>query len=257
MADTNDRQAPQAVAVISGREERKLLAPLWHTAVLVLILFASSAFGYFTTRRFVHARGATPTPAQMIPTYAFTLVFEWVLFFFVFWGERRYGGATLRERIGGRWARAVDVWRDIGSALGLWVILAIVIGTANQILKPQGREVVFKLLPTAAWQLIPWIVIAASAGFCEEYVFRGYLMEQFKRLTGVSWLAIVLQAAVFGFSHGYQGWALMFSIFLLGTGLGITAHVLKNLRAVMITHAWIDTISGIGGFLAHHFHVPI
>lgn len=257
MADTNEQEALKTPGASSGGEERKLLAPVWHTIVLVLILLGSSAFGYFTTRRLVHPRGTSPTPLQMIPTYAFTLVFEWVLFFFVFWGERRYNGAKLRERIGGRWSKAIDVWRDIGSAVGLWILLAIVVGTANHFLKPQGRELVFKLLPTSAWQLIPWIAIAASAGFCEEYVFRGYLMEQFKRLTGSGLLAVVLQAAVFGFSHGYQGWALMFSIFLLGTGLGIAAYMLKNLRVVMMTHAWIDTFSGVAGFLAHHFHVPM
>ena len=259
MNDATQQEPTRIISDFIAGPERKLLAPVWHTVILVLFLFAFSAAGYFTTRRLTHAGpgSATPTPVQLIPKYALTFVFEWALFLFVYWGEKRYSGATVRKRIGGRWASGKDVWRDIGSALGLWILLAIVVGTANHILKPQGREVVFKLLQTAAWQLIPWMLIATSAGFCEEYVFRGYLMEQLRRLTGAGWLAIVLQAVVFGFSHGYQGWALMFSIFLLGTGLGIAAHKLKNLRVVMITHAWIDTLAGVGGFLAHHFHVPI
>jgi membrane protease YdiL (CAAX protease family) len=237
---------------------RRLIAPVWHTLVLILFLLAASAAGYFVTRRFVPSgAGSAPLPPRaMIPNYIATLIFEWVLFVYVYWGEKRYRGTGVVERIGGRWASGADVWRDIGLALALWlVLLLLVVGPVNFLLKPKGGEVVLKLLPREWWQLIPWTLISASAGFCEEYVFRGYLMEQFRRMTGVAWIAIVLQAAVFGFAHGYQGWGLMFSVFLLGLGFGIAAYGLKSLRVTMIAHGWTDFFSGTLGYLANHFHL--
>lgn len=255
LADTNEQEALKTPGASSGGEERKLLAPVWHTIVLVLILFGSSAFGYFTTRRLVHPRGTSPTPLQMIATYAFTLVFEWVLFFFVFWGERRYSGAKLSERFGGRWSGAVDVWRDIGLAMSLWFVLIIVGAVAQHVVPPPHKEALLKLLPSVWWQLIPWTMICISAGICEEYVFRGHLMEQFRRLTGIAWLAIVLQALVFGLGHGYQGMALMFSIFLLGVTFGIAANSLKTLRVNMIAHGWTDFFSGVVGYLINAYRL--
>ena len=45
-----------------------------------------------------------------------------------------------------------------------------------------------------------------TAGFCEEFVFRGYGSGNFFAITGRVDLAIVFQAIVFGIAHMYQGW---------------------------------------------------
>jgi CAAX protease family protein len=256
----SDATQPEPVEIIPGAvsaPERKLLAPVWHTVALVVFLFVFSALGYIGTRRFIHTgpNAVAPTPKQMLPTYLGTLVFEWVIFFFVYWGERRYSGATLRERIGGRWASGRDVWRDIGLGMSLWIVVAILSAASNSALHPSGTRTVLKLVPHVAWQLIPWVLISVSAGFCEEYVFRGYLMEQLRRMTGVAWLAIVIQALIFGVGHGYQGPALMFSIFLLGLVFGIAANSLKSLRPCMVAHAWTDTFGGVVGYFANAYHL--
>ena len=50
-----------------------------------------------------------------------------------------------------------------------------------------------------------WVLLSISAGFCEEFVFRGYLQKQFFALTGSDAAAIAGQALIFGVAHGYQG----------------------------------------------------
>lgn len=50
-----------------------------------------------------------------------------------------------------------------------------------------------------------WIVMALSAGFCEELIFRGYLQRQISDLTDSAVAAVLLQALLFGLAHGYQG----------------------------------------------------
>ncbi|HEV2489531.1 MAG TPA: type II CAAX endopeptidase family protein [Candidatus Acidoferrales bacterium] len=257
MSDATHPQPDQITPSAVSTSRLKLLAPVWHTVALVVFLFAFSALGYIGTRRLIHTgpNAAAPSPMRMLPTYLGTLLFEWVIFFFVYWGEKRYSGATLRERIGGRWASARDVWRDIGLGFSLWIAASILNAASNSVLHPSGTKTVLKLLPHVAWQLIPWVLISASAGFCEEYVFRGYLMEQLRRMTGVAWLAIVLQALIFGIGHGYQGLALMFSIFLLGLAFGVAANSLKSLRPCMIAHGVTDTFGGVAGYFINAYHL--
>ena len=81
---------------------------------------------------------------------------------------------------------------------------------------------VLKLVPhNAAGELALWIPVAASAGFCGEYIFRGYFQQQFSGLTGSAWVAVIIQAVFFGLVHGYQGAASMLVIFCLGLIFGI------------------------------------
>lgn len=236
--------------------KRKLLAPIWHTVGLVLLIFGTSAASYLTSRHFVGAspQVAAPNRAAMLVTYAGTLVLEWGLFLYVYLGEKFSRGTRIAERIGGRWSSARDFWRDIAIALGLWGALAATGAILGYLLHPQGGAVVTKLLPRDAAEMIAWVLVSASAGFCEEYVFRGYLQEQMRLLTGSVWIAVALQAIVFGFGHGYQGVALMAIIVVYGLLIGATAAWSKSLRPVMLAHGWTDFFSGFGFYIAHALH---
>ncbi|HEV2386878.1 MAG TPA: CPBP family intramembrane glutamic endopeptidase [Candidatus Acidoferrales bacterium] len=231
--------------------------PLWHTAVLILVVLGFSALSYLTTLRPSRggrgAKAAAGHPGAMLATYLATALFEWLIFAFTFWGDRRYLGARIRDRIRGRWANAAEFWRDVAIALGLWVALSSV-GALAQFLHPSGAKVVEQLLPRSPGEMLLWVFLAASAGFCEEYVFRGYLQQQALALTGSAWAAIVAQAAVFGFGHGYQGGVLMAVIFIYGLGFGAVAQWRKSLRPGMLGHGWIDFFSGLLGFVEHLRH---
>jgi membrane protease YdiL (CAAX protease family) len=77
----------------------------------------------------------------------------------------------------------------------------------------------------------------------EEYVFRGYLLQDFGALTRRAWPAIVGSAVLFAMAHGLQNPPLFFDRFMFGliaawlvtrTGgleAGIALHVLNNLLA--------------------------
>ena len=101
-----------------------------------------------------------------------------------------------------------------------------------------------------------WIFLCSTAGFCEEFIFRGYFQRQFLALTGRVELAVVLQAIVFGMAHTYQGMKGVITITIYGAMFGILAVVRKSLRPGMMQHASQDIFSGIvGGILArrHYF----
>ena len=76
------------------------------------------------------------------------------------------------------------------------------------------------LLPRHPLDLALWVVLSMSAGFAEELVFRGYLLTQFRAMTRSTGLALILQAVLFGVSHGYQGVRACVTISLYGLLFG-------------------------------------
>lgn len=220
--------------------------------LLILVVLGFSALSYFTTGRnpSAQARARAAHNGGMVGIYLGSLIFEWLLFSYTFWGDRHYLGARVGDRVRGRWSNAGEVGRDAGIALGIWIVLAGV-GALGHFLHPSGAKVVEQLLPRGAWEMLVWVLLAVSAGFCEEYVFRGYLQQQFHAITGSIGAAIVVQAAVFGFAHGYQGGVLMAVIFIYGIVFGAVAQWRKSLRPGMIGHAWLDFLSGLAGYIEH------
>ena len=100
------------------------------------------------------------------------------------------------------------------------------------------------LVPSTRLELAVWFLLSATAGFCEEFIFRGYLQLQFAALTRSMFLGALLSAAIFGASHGYEGGARMLLIGIFGFMFGMLAWWRRSLRAGMIAHAWHDALSG-------------
>ena len=236
--------------------ESKLIAPLWHTILFVLIILGISWLSWYATRRFGGANSPEVTDRGQLVTYLATMVQEWVLFLYVYLGVRARG-VTVRSLVNARWASGKEVWRDIRIAVVVWILFLLIEVAGGVIFRALGSsaaKVAAVLLPHAVWELPAWAALAASAGFCEEFVFRGYLQEQSKRLTGSAAAAIIIQAIFFGFGHGYQGWASMLTIILIGVMFGIVAMMRKSLAPTMIAHGWADFIAGAGGYALHAMH---
>ena len=251
-----DAIPPASPGHMEAPPERKLIAPLWHTILFVLIILGLSALSYRATRRLLtsSSAGTMPGSARMF-TYAATLVEEWVLFLYVYLGMRSRG-STIRERINARWANAHAVWRDIGIAALVWLGFIVIEGGSSVIFRTAngpGAKVVKELTPHTLLELPLWILVSISAGFCEEFIFRGYLQEQCKRFTG-SAAAVTIQAVFFGLGHGYQGWTLMLTIFLIGLLFGIAAALRKSLAPTMLAHGWADSVAGVGAYALHVLH---
>jgi uncharacterized protein len=174
--------------------KQELIAPLWHTMVLVLVILGVSTNSYFLTLRIV-STGRMSEGTWLI-LYLPGLVVEWGLVAYVSWPMRRRG-ITLRKVINARWSTARAIWRDLGIALlvlaGFFaiVVLGSVVFRSHE---AKASRTLAQLMPHTALELLVWIAVAISAGFCEEFIFRGYLQEQCRRLTG-SPAAVVLQVS--------------------------------------------------------------
>jgi|SRR5580704_108528 membrane protease YdiL (CAAX protease family) len=229
---------------------RKLLAPLWHTVVLILFVLATA---YFQSRNHIENHKIT----HRVVLYSFMICFEWVLFAYVWFLGIRRTGRKLSEVIGGSWATSRDVWRDIGAALVFWLIVLAFLLLAGLALgpNPEMSKVVQVIMPRGPLELLVWALLSISAGFCEEFVFRGYLQKQFLALSGSDAAAIAAQALVFGAAHLYQGVKGLVIVTLYGALFGILAVVRRSLRPGIIQHALQDSLAGIGVSLAAK-HLP-
>jgi membrane protease YdiL (CAAX protease family) len=169
------------------------------------------------------------------------------------------GGATLLLRTVG------ETWRDVGLSrprFGRTTALVVVGYLATTLVYALISKLLFPALGLTPKTLslfsavqgdtaeyLYWLIPVAwgSAAFGEELVFRGYLQTRlahaFGGRGGVA-LAVVLQAAVFGALHAYQG--LGGAMVAAGAGLVLGLVYIaarKNLWAPILLHGLVDTVS--------------
>jgi hypothetical protein len=215
-----------------------------HTIGLLIIIAAWAWVGVITAAKL---RAHTGPP--LIVFYWAAAIFEWLIAAYVVVGVRRQGG-SLRELIGGSWERGRDFWRDVLVALVFWLVALGCLGALRFALRVnRGADAVRFVAPQSKVEMISWMFVSLTAGFCEETIFRGYLQRQFLAWSGKPTLGILLSAIVFGLVHAYQGAKQSLIIGVFGALLGILAYRRRSLRPGIMVHAWHDTIFG----LAMHF----
>ena len=99
------------------------------------------------------------------------------------------------------------------------------------------------LIPHTPAEFRLFVPLAVTAGICEEFLFRGYLVWVLAFWMGVIPAALV-SMVVFGLAHGYQGGKFGFRAFAVGVALGILALVTRSVLPGMLVHAAIDLASG-------------
>lgn len=221
------------------------IAPAWHTAVVLVVLLGVSLAGAIN-----HNLSPLGSPHGRVAGYLIVMLFEWLIVAFIWYGISRRG-MSMAELVGGRWARPVQFLRDLGFAIGFLLVAALVLNGLGYLLKAAPNQAIRNLFPQGRTEIILFLLLALTAGFCEEVIFRGYLQRQFAALTHATVGGILLQGVTFGVGHGYQGIKYMLLIAVFGSMFGFLAHWRRSLRPGMLAHALQD---GVGGLLARHLH---
>ncbi|HXM97743.1 MAG TPA: CPBP family intramembrane glutamic endopeptidase [Candidatus Dormibacteraeota bacterium] len=214
----------------------RLIAPVWHTIVFIIIFVGLAVVGGFFQHAVNEHPHAAARSANAVPGYLSVIISEWLLVLYVRMGVQKRG-VGLRDLVGGRWATPADVLKDIIVAAGIW---ALWIGLMNSHMLGGGTNAARGLLPQGILERVVWIPLAFSAGICEELAFRGYLQKQFHAMTGSVGLAVLIQAIIFGVGHLYEGVGPVLRIMLFAVLFGLLAVWRKSLRPGMIAHTWAD-----------------
>jgi len=219
--------------------ERRPIADTWHTVVLLCILAVFS---------FASARSANLTPVMSrygrYAGYVQVMILEWAMVVFVWYGIRRRG-VRLRDLVGGKWNGIGGIVRDVAIAIGFLLVSGGVLNGMSRLLKAVPNQAIRNLLPRGHTEIALFLALAATAGFCEELIFRGYVQRQFVFFTRSATGGVLVQALAFGVGHGYQGWKYVVIIAVFGILFGLLAEWRRSLRPGMIAHALQDSVVGL------------
>ena len=192
------------------------------------------------------------TPAFL--KFCFVLAtFLWVCFAIALVGIRRSGRITVRELVGVRWSRWQTVIGDLGIALATLVTMALIGNLSNAFLGPFQHDsaALRSMVAQNSVEALAFLALALSAGFVEEFVFRGYIQRQCKALCGSTVVASILQLIIFTQGHLYQGWIRLVPVFLIGIVVTIVALWRKSLVPGMIAHGLGDGLVTFIFFFKH------
>jgi membrane protease YdiL (CAAX protease family) len=109
---------------------------------------------------------------------------------------------------------------------------------------PAESDLVYLLIPeTRREKLWSVLILAPSAAFCEEFLYRGYLLgllSQWFHSLPLSWS---VSSAAFGLAHVYQGRAGIIRAAVLGALLAYPVVRLGSLYPSMLAHGLIDAFA--------------
>jgi len=109
---------------------------------------------------------------------------------------------------------------------------------------PEEPELVRLLMPrTRREKLLAVVLLAPTAALCEEFLYRGYMLNQLLAW-GISvpgaWAG---SSVAFGMAHAYQGWNGMARAALLGGLLALPVVRLGSLYPSIVAHFLIDAVA--------------
>jgi uncharacterized protein len=218
------------------------LAPAWHTAVVLLLFAAMGAAA-------VH--GGHRPAAQIhhrLLGYALSMAAEWLIFGFIAVGPLWHGPSI--KALAGRFSPTVrSVALDLVIAAAyLFVADYLLAGLGfvlGHFMKSGVTESLKDVLPHTILEDAVFLLVALTAGICEEMIFRGYLQRQFTGWTRNAAVGIVLQGIAFGAAHAYQGASGSIVIVFFGCMFGWLAWWRRSLRPGMLAHFLQDGIGGL------------
>jgi membrane protease YdiL (CAAX protease family) len=184
-------------------------------------------------------------PGEAPGAYVARELFYWVYAVILLVWLTRVEGLPL-STIGLRWAG----WRTLPLGLAIGVaVLALLVLNAAVIIPALGLDASkiaathAKLVAQPYWFRIE-LVVRAAVG--EEILFRGFLIEHVRRLTGSTACAVIVSVAFFTYSH-LSGWGPVQLIPVCAAGIVFALLYVwkRNLPANMIGHFIADAV----GFL--------
>jgi membrane protease YdiL (CAAX protease family) len=228
-----------------------LIAPWWHTVLMVLLIIGTSALGVVHSHR-------NGLGTHHLAKYILTIAWEWLLAGIVLWGIRMRR-VPVRQLLGERRVGFKPLMRDALAALIFWIMSTVILSALAVPFRlahmQDAQKTIAQLAPVNLVEFLLWITLSISAGICEELVFRGYLQQQFARMGKREWIGVAASALAFGSAHGYEHISGVVLITAYGAMFSVLVIKLRNLRPAMMAHAWHDIFTGTLLALARHLRL--
>jgi len=216
------------------------------------IAFASffPIFGYLLFRNLKKSDNLNLT-SRKLRTYAYIILSEWGFVIALLWLTHQHdlSISDLGENMGNVNLTVITI------IVLLSVFMVMVYFNVRQLrqMSLEKLEVELrplrKFIPNNVTEFISFILIAFTAGICEELLYRGWLQNLLAYGTGSVWIGFILGAVIFGFGHAYQGKMGMVQTGIIGLIFGVVFIFTKSLMASQILHIIVDAVNGlVGGY---------
>jgi len=186
---------------------------------------------------------------EKLVLYGSTIAFQWILLGVVAWRAvargltpadlglaRGFDGALLLWSVGGAGILGAFQWFNLRR-----------LGQSTGPVPELMRKLSQRLLPHNTTETAPYGALAVTAGVCEEFVYRGFVMAALSRADLAAWMVLAISSLLFGLAHAYQGKSGIIGTTLLGLLLGIGRIATWSLIPVAIWHAAVDLVAGVAG----------
>lgn len=217
----------------------------------VLLLVVASLFEHFYFWPRFRAAVATDRPGVRTRAYRRGIVGQWLFaaLALAIWSSYGRPWSALRLVLPHGW-RLVLAAGIVLAAIGLlvlqlWSVLRLP-AERRVAARPKLGNVAF-MLPHTATEERWFVALAVTAGFCEELLYRGYLVWFFAPWLGQAG-AMLLVVVAFGVGHAYQGRRGAIKATLAGAVMGAIVLGTDSLIPAMIAHALIDVGGGTLGY---------
>jgi len=189
------------------------------------------------------------TTVERLALYASTIAFQWIVAGVAAWRAwaRGFRGDDLGLILHGpvRIAIAAIVGAAAWAALQ-WLNLRRM-GKSSSKAREFMQALAERILPQSRNELVPYLALAATAGLCEEFLYRGFAMAALAKLGLPAWVVVLASSVLFGLAHLYQGRGGFVSTLVLGAVFGLARIAYDGLLPVMAWHFAIDAVAGIAG----------
>lgn len=146
-------------------------------------------------------------------------------------------------------------WRLLGT-IGLLLAVAVVyarngakIVRARRSKRIKMARDVERRAPHTRAELALFMALSVTAGICEEFVFRGYLIWLLQSVLGL-WGAAAVSVVVFALAHSYHGAKGVIAVGVVGSLFTLVMLAFGSLVSAMAAHALVDIGEGVVLWLA-------
>lgn len=186
---------------------------------------------------------------EKLVLYGSTIAFQWSMLGIVAWRAFARGLRPGELGLGQGFSGTLLFWSMAGAvAFGTfqWFNLRR-IGRMTGPVPELMRKLSQRLLPQKPIESAPYALLAITAGVCEEFVYRGFVMAALARAGFAAWAILTVSAILFGLAHAYQGKSGVIGTTLLGLLFGFGRILAWSLVPVVVWHAVVDLIAGVAG----------
>lgn len=88
------------------------------------------------------------------------------------------------------------------------------------------------------WRIV---LMAFTAGICEELIFRGFLLSRLHKIAKNDAVAVILSAVLFSLAHyQYKSWVMLLNPLWFGLFAGVFYLKYRNIKSLIIIHILIN-----------------